>query len=105
MGLIHYKVINTLKENKKMGIYVHLIGSTAKELNDMIVEVTLANKNPVSMQVLETHENKAELEKLVSQEFGKPMNIRFTNENKPKKESSIESIADGLDIPINIIDG
>ena len=99
------KVINTLKENKKMGIYVHLIGSTAKELNDMIVEVTLANKNPVSMQVLETNENKAELEKLVSQEFGKPMNIRFTNENKTKKESSIESIADGLDIPINIIDG
>ena len=42
-----------------MGIYVNLIGSTAVEINDMIIEVNLANKNSFAKQILETHENKA----------------------------------------------
>ena len=99
-------VINKLKQNGKMSAYVNLIGSTAKEINDMIVEVNLNNKNTFAKQVLEAHENKTEIEKLLSQEFGKPMNVRFTsdNEKKEKHGSTIESIASNMDIPINIID-
>ena len=97
-------VLNTLKENRKMGTYIHLIGSTAKELNDLVIEITLANKNPIAMQVLESHENKAEIEKLVSKEFGKPMNIRYTDNIEKKQNDTVENMANGLDIPINIID-
>ena len=101
-------VINKIKQSGKMGIYVNLIGSTAKEANDMLVEVNLANKNSFAKKVLEAHENKAEIEKIVSMELGKPMSVRFVSgENKTEKKqssSSIESIANDLDIPFNIID-
>ncbi len=101
-------VINKIKQNGKMGIYVNLIGSTAREINDMTIEVLLANKNTFGKEILETHENKDEIEKIVSIEAGKTMNVRFINaEDKKKanlKTNSIENIITDLDIPINIID-
>ena len=101
-------VIDKVKQNGKMGIYVNLIGSVAREINDMTIEVELANKNSFAKQVLETYENKSELEKLVSIEAGKTMNIKFTSQesNKQSKNNadSIENMITGLDIPINIID-
>lgn len=91
-----------------MGIYVNLIGSKAKEINDMTIEVELANKNSFAKNILETHENKAEIEKLASIEAGKTMNVRFVSqENKNANNAttnSIENMVNGLDIPINIID-
>lgn len=92
-----------------MGIYVNLIGSTAKEINDMTIEVLLANKNSFGKEILEAHENKAEIEKIASIEAGKTMNVRFVgaedkNVSNVKSNSSIENMIEGLDIPINIID-
>ena len=91
-----------------MGIYVNLIGSTAKEINDMIIEVELANKNSFAKQILETHENKAEIERIASIEAGKTMSVRFASgENKKETKAStnsIENIANDMDIPFNIID-
>ena len=91
-----------------MGIYVNLIGSTAKEINDMVIEVDLANKNSFAKQILETHENKAEIEKIVSIEAGKTMSVRFASrESKTEAKTStnsIENIANDMDIPFNIID-
>ena len=102
-------VINKIKQNGKMGIYVNLIGSTAKEINDMTIEVLLANKNSFGKEILEAQENKAEIEKIASMEAGKTMNVRFvsTEDKKTsniKSNSSIENMIEGLDIPINIID-
>ena len=101
-------VIDKIKQSGKMGIYVNLIGSTAKEINDMIIEVELANKNSFAKQILETHENKAEIEKIVSIEAGKTMSVRFASgENKKETKTftnSIENIANDMDIPFNIID-
>lgn len=101
-------VINKIKQNGKMGIYVNLIGSTAIEANDMTIEVLLANKNTFAKQILESHENKAEIEKIASIEAGKTMNVRFVNEEDKKKAdlktNSIENMITDLDIPINIID-
>ena len=102
-------VINKIKQNGKMGIYVNLIGSTAKEINDMTIEVLLANKSAFGKEILEAHENKAEIEKIASIEAGKTMNVRFvgagdnTKANE-KEKSSIENMIEGLNIPINIID-
>ena len=101
-------VIDKIKQSGKMGIYVNLIGSTAKEINDMVIEVDLANKNSFAKQILETHENKAEIEKIVSIEVGKTMSVRFSSgENKTETKAStnsIENIANDMDIPFNIID-
>lgn len=101
-------VIDKIKQSGKMGIYVNLIGSTARELNDMIVEVELANKNSFAKNVLESHENKAEIEKIISMEAGKTMSVRFVSKGdkraENKKEDEIENIVTGLDIAINIID-
>ena len=108
-GSVSYwgSVIDKLKQNGKMGIYVNLIGSTAKEANDMTVEVTLANKNSFGKKILETHENRAELERIVSIEAGKTMNVKFIDaeeQNKVEaKNNSIENVISDLDIPINII--
>ena len=102
-------VIDKIKLSGKMGIYVNLIGSTATEVNDMTIEVLLANKNAFARNILETHENKAAIEKIASMEAGKTMNVRFVNAEDKKKaslesNSSIENMITGLDIPINIID-
>lgn len=101
-------VINKIKQNGKMGIYVNLIGSKAKEINDMTIEVELANKNSFAKQILESHENKTEIEKIASIEAGKTMNVRFVSvEDKKKvdlKVNSLENMISNLDIPINIID-
>ena len=101
-------VIDKIKQSGKMGIYVNLIGSVAKEINDMTIEVQLANKNSFAKNILETHENKAEIEKIASIEAGKTMNIRFVSQADKKQTNvnanSIENMVNGLDIPINIID-
>ena len=109
-GSIPYweNVINKIKQSGKMGIYVNLIGSTAIEINDMVIEVKLANKNEFAKKILETHENKAEIEKIASIEAGKTMSIRFVSDVDKKKADvkidNIENMVNGLDIPINIID-
>ncbi len=101
-------VINKIKENGKMGVYVNLIGSTATEINDMVIEVQLTNKNEFAKKILETHENKAEIEKIASIEAGKTMSVKFVSTEDKKKDNiktnSIENMMNGLDIPINIID-
>ena len=102
-------VIDKIKQSGKMGIYVNLIGSTAIEVNDMIIEVNLANKNSFAKQILETHENKAEIEKIASMEAGKTMSVRFSDSedkkiSNQKSNSSIENVISDLDIPFNIID-
>jgi len=102
-------VIDKTKQNGKMVIYVNLIGSTATEINDMTIEVSLANKNSFAKQILETYENKAEIEKIASMEAGKTMNVRFVNSEEKKisnskASSSIESMITDLNIPFNIID-
>ena len=101
-------VINTLKQNGKMGIYVNLIGSTAKKINDLIVEVNLTNKNTFAKQILEAHENKTEIEKLISQELGKPMSVKFISQDEKKatvkQKSQIEDLANNFNVPFNILD-
>lgn len=64
-------VINRVKQSGKMAIYVNLIGSKASQLNDMTVEVELANKNDFGREMLEKYENKALVEKFVSEEMRK----------------------------------
>jgi len=101
-------VMNTLKQNGKMSMYANLIGSTARKINDLVIEITLGSKNAIAKELLETYENRSEIEKIISQEFGKPMNIKvvIAEENNKKEDnlSTIEGIANDMNIPFNVID-
>jgi len=94
-------ILNTLKSTGKVMLYTNLIGTTAKEINDMIVEINFNGKiSPFAKTVLEQRENKDVLEKLISQELGKVMHIKY-NENIG---STVKKNDNSMDIPINIID-
>ena len=70
-------VINKVKQSGKMAIYVNLIGSKASQLNDMTVEVELANRNDFGREMLEKYENKALVEKFVSEEMRKSYALKI----------------------------
>ena len=98
-------VINKIKQSGKMGVYVNLIGSRAQEVNDMVIEIELSNQNDFAKKILETKENKQEIERIVSIEAGKPMTVKFVSPDTKKKASNnLDNMINSLDIPINIID-
>ena len=98
-------VINKIKQSGKMGVYVNLIGSRAQEVNDMVIEIELSNQNDFAKKILETKENKQEIERIVSIEAGKPMTVKFVSPDTKKKASNnLDNMINNLDIPINIID-
>lgn len=97
-------VINKVKQSGKMAIYVNLIGSKANQINDMTIEVELANKNNFGREMLEKYENKAIVEKIISEELGKVMHLKFISKSGTKKSASDKNGIEDLDIPINIID-
>ena len=64
---------------------------------------------PFGKTILEKNENVTELEKRVSMEFGKPMRIKYIEDNKQEvnakvEENPIESFAQDLDLPFNVIE-
>ena len=94
-------VLNSLKSTGKIMLYTNLIGTSAKEINDMMVEISFAGKiSPFAKTVLDKKENKDILEKLVSQELGKVMHIKYSQIG----EQSSKDKEPNIDIPINIID-
>ena len=100
------KIIGNLNEAGKKMLYSSLANSTACELNDMTVGIEFPQGlTPFDKTVIARSENLSELTKLVSMEYGKPMNIRLIeNSNANSEDSVIDSIAKDLDLPLNIID-
>lgn len=102
-------VMEELHSKGKVVLYTNLIGTTAKEINDMTVGIQFQKElNAFGKTVLEKQENKKELSDLVSIALGKPMQIKYIV-NSPVETNitpvnNIESIAEGNDIPFNIID-
>ena len=94
-------VLNTLKQTGKVMLYTNLIGTKAVEANDLIVDIEFEGKiSPFAKTVLEQKENKDVIEKLISQELGKVMHVKY----KQKNEMNENAKSNSLDIPINIID-
>ena len=107
MGYVSYwpKVLDSLKTNGKVTLYANLIGTKAKKANDMCIEIEFSGKiTPFAKTVLEQHENKEEISKLVSLEEGQKMQIKYIEEAKttPKIENPI--MENDIGIKINIID-
>ena len=91
-------------------LYTNLISSNATEINDMTVGISFPKGlTPFGKTILEKSENITELEKRISMEFGKPMRIKYIEGNKQEEQSKeqgnpIETFAQDLDLPFNIIE-
>lgn len=81
-------------------LYANLLNSRAVELNDMTIGIEFASGlNDFRRQLLETNENRREIERLVSVACGKEMQIKYIdkpigNIKIPKSNSGNEEKAD-----------
>ena len=100
------KIVGDLKETGKVMLYSNLANSSAVELNDMTVGISFPEGlTPFGKSVVGKSENITEITRLVSMEYGKPMQIRLIDNSRAKSdENSIDTIAKGLDLPLNIIE-
>ena len=100
------KIVGSIKESGKVMLYANLAGSEACEINDMTVGINFPNGiTPFEKSVIAKSENISELTRLVSMEYGKPMQIRLIdNTNEKSEDSAIDNIVKDLDLPLNIID-
>ena len=101
-------VLDKIKQNGKIMVYTNLVGTKAIQLDDMTIGIEFPNKvSEFANKVLNEHENKALIEKLISLEAGNTMRVKYLSSNSAKEtkaKNSIENFASKLDIPINIID-
>lgn len=100
-------VLEALKTNGRMVLYSNLIGTKASKKDDLTLEVIFPNGlTTFGKSMLEKPENINELTKLVANECGKEMRIKYIDakEYVPKGENNIEDMIKGLDIPVNIVE-
>lgn len=104
------QIINDLKESGKIVLYTNLMGTTAKELNDMTVGIEFPNgMSSFGKTVLEKQENIREISTLVSMACGKEMQIKYLTPNTQQmepmtSEESLKNFANESDIPFHIIE-
>ena len=105
------KIIDTLKEQRKMMLVSNLMNTVATMLNDMTVGIVFQNGlTPFAKSIMEKPENVQELTRLISIECGKEMRIKFLDcqdailAQKAKEKSPEEQVVQELDIPVNMIE-
>ena len=103
-------ILDKIKAKGKIMIYTNLIGTKAKQLDDMTIGIEFPSKlSEFAKKVLNEYENKALIENLISMEAGNTMRIKFLSgdsgeENTKKNGNNLQNLAGKLNIPINIID-
>ena len=101
-------ILSTLKQQGKILIYTNLIKCTPVEINDMVIGLEFkAGLTPFIKSIIEKPENTAEIEKIISVEYEKPMKIKLIDGAKEEvqvEKTSIDEFQNELDIPINIIE-
>ncbi len=104
------EIINDLRKNGKIVLYTNLLGTKAKQINDMTVGIEFPQGiTSFGKTVLEKQENIREISKLVSIACGKEMQIKYLMEPNNQnhimtKEENLQNFANQSDIPFNIID-
>ena len=101
------KVIAGLKESGKIMLYTNLMNTTATEMNDMTVGIVFPNGiTPFGRSILDKPESVNELTKVISLEYGKPMQVRYIDAKNPEVAKDIASeVTKEIGEDINIIDG
>ena len=103
-------ILDKIKAKGKIMIYTNLIGTRAKQLDDMTIGIEFPSKlSEFAKKVLNEYENKALIENLISMKAGNTMRIKFLSgdsgeENTKKDGNNLQNLAGKLNIPINIID-
>lgn len=103
------KVIEELKQQRKMLLASNLLNTVATMLNDMTVGIVFqSGLTPFVKSIMEKPENIQELTRLVSIECGKEMRIKLLDYQDPslkqKLENSQEKAVEELGIDVNVID-
>ena len=103
------QILNDLKQRGKRVLYTNLMGTNAKEINDMTVGIEFTNgMTSFGKLVLDKQENMREISNLVSMACGKEMQIKYIvpeqNTHKVTREENLQNLANESDIPFNIID-
>ena len=105
------KIINALKEERKMLLATNLLNTVATMINDMTVGIVFQNGlTPFVKSIMERPENIQELTRLISIECGKEMRIKLLDcqdevlAKKSKEKSPEQDIMQELDISINVIE-
>ena len=102
------QIITDLKQSVKIVLYTNLLGTKAKEINDMTVGIEFPNgMTSFGKTVLEKQENIREISNLVSIACGKEMQIKYIEKNNQvhqiSQEETLQNLANQSDIPFNII--
>ena len=103
------QIISELKKNGKIVLYTNLLGTNAKEINDMTVGIEFPKgMTSFGKTILEKQENIREISNLISIACGKEMNIKYiipdTNSHIPTREENLRELTKDSDIKFNIID-
>ena len=104
------KIVNDLKDKGKMNLYTNLMGTVAKEVNDLTIAIEFPNgMTAFGKAFLENPENTKIISDMVSIAKGKEMQIKYVEGQKdtPKQSNNAEEIkkfANGFDLPFNVID-
>ena len=103
------QILNDLKQRGKRVLYTNLMGTNAKEINDMTVGIEFPNgMTSFGKLVLDKQENMREISNLVSMACGKEMQIKYIvpeqSTHKVTREENLQNLANESDIPFNIID-
>lgn len=100
------KLVSGLKESGKIMLYTNLVNTTATEVNDMTVGIVFPNGiTPFGRSILDKPESVNELTKLVSIEYGKPMQVKYIDAKKTNNDIDItQNISKEMGMPVNIID-
>lgn len=100
------KLVSGLKDSGKIMLYTNLMNTTATEVNDMTVGIVFQNGiTPFGRSILDKPESVNELTKLVSLEFGKPMQVRYIDAKHPEQAKDfVGEITKEIGMPINVID-
>lgn len=103
------QIMNDLKQSGKIVLYTNLMGTKAKELNDMTVGIEFPNgMSSFGKTVLEKQENIKEISNLVSMACGKEMQIKYITPEQQNRamtsEETLQDFANQSDIPFHIIE-
>lgn len=99
-------LVKGLKENGKIMLYTNLVNTTATEVNDMTIGIVFPNGiTAFGKSILDKPESVNELTRLVSLEYGKPMQVRYIDAKHPEESKDIVGeITKEIGMPINIIE-
>ncbi len=103
------QIMNDLKQNGRIVLYTNLMGTKAKELNDMTVGIEFPNGiTSFGKTVLEKQENIREITNLISIACGKEMQIKYLAQTPEQqlitKEENLQNFANESNIPFQIIE-